>query len=547
MKYGVIVCKETDNIGDDIQSYAAMCQLPHADYFIEREHLDVFRPEEAEPVHAILNGWLMNNKLGWPVSPFIDPLYTSMHFVEHDDLHIDDLFLTGLGGEDLRAHQPVGCRDTASQEMLKRNGIESYFSGCMTLTLPRKFPKTGDAPYVCLTDVPDEVEAHIRKRYPELNIRIIHQVPMVERNAAWEKRFQNVEALLTVYQNASAVITTRVHCAMPCLALETPVLFLREDAVFDKGRLDGLWELAHHATVSELVTDQVDFDLRNPPENPDACLALRKSLVQRVQDWLKGIPPRMPELKRRMAAYDGEWEKRALWKDGILLQLDRVQGQYWATVHERFEEMAKGKAWLEDQVKWKNIEIDRLNGVITDVKDESARIWEANKWLEKEKNWRDSENVRLTAERDQLAETNASLTAERDQLAEANACLTAERDDEQQKNAALLTENAQLRDSVTRAVTESWHAADRAEQAETQLQALQATLQQTCAELAAAETRMAQALGQQSELPNDAAIDGRISALHARIDQLIATNRSLDQQLHQIPLWIRRLFIKTAE
>ena len=69
MKYGVIVYEETNNIGDDIQSYAAAQLLPHIDYYIEREHLDVFRPKEDEPVNAIINGWLMYNKLGWPVSP----------------------------------------------------------------------------------------------------------------------------------------------------------------------------------------------------------------------------------------------------------------------------------------------------------------------------------------------------------------------------------------------------------------------------------------------------------------------------------------------
>ena len=82
MKYGVIVCRETKNIGDDIQSYAAARLLPRVDYYIEREHMDVFRPMEDECVATIMNGWFMNNKLGWPVSPCINPLYASMHFLE---------------------------------------------------------------------------------------------------------------------------------------------------------------------------------------------------------------------------------------------------------------------------------------------------------------------------------------------------------------------------------------------------------------------------------------------------------------------------------
>ena len=48
MKYGLIVFKETENIGDDIQSYAAIKYLPQVDYYIEREKLDEFVPENEE-------------------------------------------------------------------------------------------------------------------------------------------------------------------------------------------------------------------------------------------------------------------------------------------------------------------------------------------------------------------------------------------------------------------------------------------------------------------------------------------------------------------
>lgn len=63
MKYGVIVYRNTRNIEDDIQSYAASKLLPQVDYYIEREQLDTFRPKEDEPVNAIMNGWFMYNKL----------------------------------------------------------------------------------------------------------------------------------------------------------------------------------------------------------------------------------------------------------------------------------------------------------------------------------------------------------------------------------------------------------------------------------------------------------------------------------------------------
>lgn len=44
MKYGVIVYRDSWNIGDDIQSYAASKLLPRVDEYIDREHLNTFLP-----------------------------------------------------------------------------------------------------------------------------------------------------------------------------------------------------------------------------------------------------------------------------------------------------------------------------------------------------------------------------------------------------------------------------------------------------------------------------------------------------------------------
>ena len=44
MKYGIIVNINTDNIGDDVQSYAAEKLLPHLDAIVSRENMDEFYP-----------------------------------------------------------------------------------------------------------------------------------------------------------------------------------------------------------------------------------------------------------------------------------------------------------------------------------------------------------------------------------------------------------------------------------------------------------------------------------------------------------------------
>lgn len=48
MKYGLLYYKDTDNIGDDIQSYATSQFLPRIDYLIDREKIELFTPSKKE-------------------------------------------------------------------------------------------------------------------------------------------------------------------------------------------------------------------------------------------------------------------------------------------------------------------------------------------------------------------------------------------------------------------------------------------------------------------------------------------------------------------
>ena len=64
MKYGLLVYIDTENLGDDIQSFAARRFLPRIDYVVDRERLDTFKTETDEPVSVIMNAWYMHKKFG---------------------------------------------------------------------------------------------------------------------------------------------------------------------------------------------------------------------------------------------------------------------------------------------------------------------------------------------------------------------------------------------------------------------------------------------------------------------------------------------------
>ena len=128
MKAGVIGCLNTNNIGDYIQTLAVI-KLIGKDYkILDRESLNSYNDE---PRKVIINGWFMEKPLNFPPSRNIKPLFISFHI--NPDIASD--FLTINTVSYLKEHQPIGCRDTFTQELLEKHNIKTFFSSCVTLTL----------------------------------------------------------------------------------------------------------------------------------------------------------------------------------------------------------------------------------------------------------------------------------------------------------------------------------------------------------------------------------------------------------------------------
>lgn len=66
-------------------------------------------------------------------------------------------------------------------------------------------------------------------------------------------KFKKADEILKKYENAQYVITSRIHCALPCLAMGTPVVFINkaDDTVFSSCRFDGLIELFNLITIKK--------------------------------------------------------------------------------------------------------------------------------------------------------------------------------------------------------------------------------------------------------------------------------------------------------
>ena len=140
LKYGLLYYKDTDNIGYDIQSYAAERFLPRIDYMIDRENIETFTPTSKEYVYTIMNAWYIHDKYNFNFSPYIYPLFISMFFKKFpykDGITYGVDYLNDNIISDLKKYSPVGARDMHTQKIFDELGIDNYFSGCMSLTIEK--------------------------------------------------------------------------------------------------------------------------------------------------------------------------------------------------------------------------------------------------------------------------------------------------------------------------------------------------------------------------------------------------------------------------
>lgn len=289
MKYGLLYYKDTNNIGDDIQTYAASRFMPRIDYLIDRENIESFVPDRKEYVVTIMNAWYVHDKFNFSISPYIKPLFISMFF---KNFPYERGITVGIDyiNEDVkrifRMYGPIGTRDIHTKKIMDKLDIESYFSGCLTLTI-NKFSNIEKGDYIVAVGLTDEEINYIKSKTNLPIKKVTHDIEKYSlSDMTWEERKQQVEDILKIYQGAKMVITNKLHCTLPCLALETPVLLLY-DTTFreNEDRIGSFLKYVNYIKREELFNIEIDFE--NPKENPKEYLELREKLIQKCEEFIK--------------------------------------------------------------------------------------------------------------------------------------------------------------------------------------------------------------------------------------------------------------------
>ena len=355
---GILVCggeSTTKNIGDYIQSVAQEQFWRHVDCYVEREALNTI--ESSEPINVIMNAWYMWKPQNFPAASCINPLFVSMHV----NSKIEREFFRTEVVDYLKKYEPIGARDKGTQRMLERHGVKSYFSACLTLTLGMtyKTEKKSDKiifvdPYIFRKETPRLIVKSLIKacwhllKHPmkihRLAKKTNYNFTRISNYSRWldrhlcmasfyntycrlfsdemlfnaeyvshtisnvgvtdDEKMQLARDLIKRYAEAKLVVTSRIHAALPCLAVETPVIFIPSEGLDatreNAGRFDGLEDLFNvirwrngelfvesESIKNNLINGKIFTTIKL--DNPKTYEKYRDQLIKDVKEWCKGV------------------------------------------------------------------------------------------------------------------------------------------------------------------------------------------------------------------------------------------------------------------
>lgn len=340
MKYKLLSVGKTTkypdlNIGDYIQALASSQYYPHTDGFIDRD-IDL-KDYDGEPCKMIMNGWYMHDPKNWPPSEKINPLFVAFHL----NVLARKEMTNSESISYLKKHEPIGCRDIGTMNLLKETGVDAYFSGCMTLTLGKKYHsiEKEDKTYIVdpliysvgIKDLPGAIWNFIKYPYDIIKLMrdenlciysgknklkkfiktslyhneysklfsrdiVMNSVYVCQQSIYYKEHFSSNEArleeaerLVRQYAKAKMVITSRIHCALPCLGLGTPVVFLKGTNAIEASscRFEGLANLFNVINVgNKKLTATFNFTKGEIPINKTLWKDLAKALDERCSTFI---------------------------------------------------------------------------------------------------------------------------------------------------------------------------------------------------------------------------------------------------------------------
>lgn len=194
---------------------------------------DDIKEYQGEEIHLVMQSWFADYAGIFPLpwSNKITPIFIGFHLNTINKTR--ERFVQEKIYEKMKPYEPIGCRDRSTRDFLKSLGINAYFSGCMTLTFDKRKQEPTNGK-IFLVDL----DRRILKKLPndikqKCDTSITHfyywnNYPVTEKGA--EEFEQYARTVLERYKTeAKLIITSKIHVAMPCIAMGIPVIFITID------------------------------------------------------------------------------------------------------------------------------------------------------------------------------------------------------------------------------------------------------------------------------------------------------------------------------
>lgn len=173
----------------------------------------------------------------------------------------------------MQAFQPIGCRDLHSLKAVQEMGLEAYMGGCLTITFPKRKKNMVNGK-IFIVDLSEKVLAKVPQKIKENATYVSHVL--------YNEECLGREGVKDIYkrycEEASLVITSRIHCAQPCLAMGIPVIFICEIPSF---RYDVLRQYVPIYTLESM--EKINWNPK-PVELEEHKTRLLKNAASRVKE-----------------------------------------------------------------------------------------------------------------------------------------------------------------------------------------------------------------------------------------------------------------------
>ncbi len=232
MKYGrIIYCKSfgmsTINLGDYAQTFAIdyiyqQMGISKSDIInIMYDEICNYKGEQVTlPMNAYC-GYMKKTPL-IPTSNNINPIFLGFHTISKKYINNRDFWTS---------HYPIGCRDESTFLEMKKHNYNAFISGCMTILFPRR-TKEPETQRIFIVDahkaVYDYIPEDIMKNAEFLSQEIDVDFTNGNINAAINNETKAKDYYNRLKNEATLVITSRLHCAAPCVAMGIPVILVKK-------------------------------------------------------------------------------------------------------------------------------------------------------------------------------------------------------------------------------------------------------------------------------------------------------------------------------